>query len=197
MIEINLSPTKKATSITNVGGIDLSHINVKMMLIAFLIMFVPEGFIVDYFDSNIKKNNDEYNRLNGELKKIQKKVRGMSSIQKQVDALNEQEEKLAKKLVAVKKIINKRQNPFEILTYLVDNIPKDLWLINTKLEGQTLTMRGYAKNWKSIGDFLESMKNSIFFAKQINYTRPPGMNSDYFGQRVEVFEIETRVLRFK
>jgi len=197
MIEINLSPTKKAGSITNVGGIDLSHINVKMMLIALIIAFVPEGFLIDYFDRAVQVNRNEYNKLNGEFKKLSTKVRGMSSIQKQVDALNEQESKLAKKLLAVRKIINKRQNPFEIMKYIVQNIPEDVWIISTRLNDNNLIMRGYAKNWKSIGAFLESLKSSIFFAKQIDYTRPPDMNTEYFGQRVEVFEINAKILRFK
>ena len=197
MIEINLSPTKKTGSITNVGGIDLSHINVKMMLIAFFILYVPGGFLEDYFDGEIQTNQARYTKLNKEFKKVSKKVRGMSSIQKQVDALNEQESKLAKKLLAVRKIINKRQNPYEIMKYIVQNIPKDVWIISTKLNDNSLIMRGYAKNWKSIGTFLESLKSSIFFAKQIDYTRPANMNTEYFGQRVEVFEINTRVLRFK
>ena len=197
MIEINLSPTKKTGSITNVGGIDLSHINVKMMLIAFFILYVPGGFLEDYFDGEIQTNQARYTKLNKEFKKVSKKVRGMSSIQKQVDALNEQESKLAKKLLAVRKIINKRQNPYEIMKYIVQNIPKDVWIISTKLNDNSLIMRGYAKNWKSIGTFLESLKSSIFFAKQIDYTRPANMNTEYFGQRIEVFEINVRVLRFK
>jgi Tfp pilus assembly protein PilN len=197
MIEINLSPTKKAGSITNVGGIDLSHINVKMMLIALLILFIPAGFIEDYFDGEIQNNQTRYTELNKELKKLNKKVRGMSSIQKQVDALNEQESKLAKKLLAVRKIINKRQNPFELMKYIVQNIPKDVWVISTSLNENNLIIRGYAKNWKSIGAFLESLKSSIFFAKQIDYSRPPDMNTEYFGQRVEVFEINAKILRYK
>ena len=39
----------------------------------------------------------------------------MDNVQKQVDALKEQEEKLALKLQTVKEIINKRQNPYEVL----------------------------------------------------------------------------------
>jgi Tfp pilus assembly protein PilN len=166
-------------------------------LIAMFITFVPEGFLIDYFDGAIKVNQAEYNKLNGELKKLSTKVRGMSSIQKQVDALNEQEAKLAKKLLAVRKIINKRQNPYEVMKYIVQNIPEDVWIISTTLNENNLVIRGYAKNWKSIGGFLESLKSSIFFARQIDYTRPPDMNTEYLGQRVEVFQITANILRFK
>jgi hypothetical protein len=197
MIEINLSPSKKSGSITNVGGIDLSHINVKMMLIAIFIYLVPEGFVVDYFDGQIADTRKVQRELDIKYKSLSRKVRGMSTIQKQVDALNEQENKLAKKLLAVKKIINKRQSPYDILKYILQNIPKEVWLTSVKFEGSDLIIRGYAKNWKSIGDFLESLKSSIFFARQIDYTRPSDMSSDYLGQRVEVFEVKANILRFK
>jgi len=197
MIEINLSPTKKAGSITNVGGIDLSHINVKMMVFAFLFMYIPESFLVDYFDTQIAESNAEFQKLNTELRGLNAKVRGMSNIQKQVDALAEQEKKLAQKLNTVKEIINRRQNPYQVMKYLVTNIPDDLWLESITLDNNNLTLLGYSKNWKSIGGYLEAMKNSIFFAKQIEYSRPEEMNQDYMGQRVEVFSIKTQVLRFK
>ena len=132
-----------------------------------------------------------------EFKKLNTKVRGMSSIQKQVDALNEQEAKLAKKLLAVRKIINKRQNPYEVMKYIVQNIPEDVWVVSTTLNESNLIIRGYAKNWKSIGGFLESLKSSIFFARQIDYTRPGDMSTEYLGQRVEVFQISANILRFK
>lgn len=197
MIEINLSPSKKSTSITNFGGIDLSHINVKMMLFAFLFMYIPESFLVDYFDSQIAKSNAEFQKLNSELRKLNNKVRGMSNIQKQVDALAEQEKKLSQKLNTVKEIINRRQNPYQVMKYLVNNIPDDLWLESITLQNNTLTLLGYSKNWKSIGGYLEAMKNSIFFAKQIEYSRPDNMSPEYMGQRVEVFSIKTQVLRYK
>ena len=197
MIEINLSPTKKAGSATEIAGIDLSYINVKMMLIAFLLWLLPGGFIEDFYDEKIADNNKQTQKLNKEYRTLSSKVRSMSNIQKQIDALKSQEEKLAQKLNTVKKIISKRSNPFLVLDYLANNIPEDVWLTNIELENSDIIIRGYSKNWKSIGSFLENLKNSIFFSQNISYTRPDGANSEYKGQRVEVFEIKAQIARFK
>lgn len=197
MIEINLSPSKKAGSITNVAGIDLSLLNVKMLLVAFIILYVPDGFLLDYYDSQIVDNNKKQQVLNKELRTVSSKVRGMANIQKQVDALNEQEEKLAQKLNAVKDIINKRSNPFQLLQYITQNIPEDVWVTSVTINESSLLIKGHSKNWKSIGAFLENLKNSIFFSKQISYSRPENSENEYRGQRVEVFEIRATILRFK
>ncbi len=125
------------------------------------------------------------------------KVRGMANIQKQVDALNEQEQKLAQKLNAVKNIINKRSNPFDLLRYVTQNIPEDVWVTFVSIKDNNLLIKGHSKNWKSIGAFLENLKNSIFFSKQISYSRPENGANEYRGQRVEVFEINATILRFK
>jgi Tfp pilus assembly protein PilN len=197
MIEINLSPTKKSGSITQIAGVDLSHINVKMMIIAMLILYIPGGFIEDFYDEKISSNDQRSQVLNRRLRKESSKVRAMANIQKQVDALNAQEKKLALKLNAVKQIISKRSNPFLFLDYITSNLPKDVWVTNISLEGRKLTLKGFSKNWKSIGSFLENLKNSIFFSKQISYTRPQGESNEFKGQRVEVYEIKTDIVRFK
>ncbi len=197
MIEINLSPSKKTGSITNVAGIDLSQINVKMMLIAFLFFFIPDGFLADYYDSQISEAKQTYTKLNSSFRKLSSKTRKMSNIQKQVNALDEQEKKLAKKLGAVKKIINKRVNPFLLLSYVAENIPEDVWVKSIQMTSQELILRGYSSDWKSIGAFIENLKNSIFFTKQINYSRPSDIEGEYRGQRVEVFEIKADIVRFK
>jgi Tfp pilus assembly protein PilN len=197
MIEINLSPSKKSGSIANIAGMDLSLVNVKMVFIALLILFIPEGFLVDFYDSQIQENNNRVQILNKDFREVSNKVRGLSNIQQQVDALNEQEEKLSQKLNAVKSIINKRSNPFQLLQYVTQNIPEDVWVTHISINDKNLLIKGHSKNWKSIGAFLENLKNSIFFSKQITYSRPEGAPNEYRGQRVEVYEINATILRFK
>jgi len=197
MIEINLSPSKKSGSIANIAGMDLSLVNVKMVFIALLILFIPEGFLVDFYDSQIQENNNRVQILNKDFREVSNKVRGLSNIQQQVDALKEQEEKLSQKLNAVKSIINKRSNPFQLLQYVTQNIPEDVWVTHISINDKNLLIKGHSKNWKSIGAFLENLKNSIFFSKQITYSRPEGAPNEYRGQRVEVYEINATILRFK
>lgn len=197
MIEINLSPTKKAGSITNVGGIDLSLINVKMMVISMLILYIPEGFVESYYEDMTAKEIQTQTVLRKELQGIASKVEGMRSIEKQVTALKDQEEKLARKLDVVKEIINKRQNPFEVLKYITDNVPPNLWLTKLELEGGELIFEGYATDFSAIGTLLGNLKNSIFFMKNISYSKPDKLQPEYMGRRMETFRVNARVINFE
>lgn len=196
MIELNLSPSKKSGGIANVAGIDLSHINVKMMVVALLIWFVPEPILTDMWDGQKEAFNEHFKRLNNEFRKLQSEVRKMQNVQKQVDALKEQEEKLARKLETVKKIINKRQNPYQVLKYIAENIPADVWVEKIELEERSLIIRGYAKKYQDIGSFITSLKNSIFF-QNIDYQKPTDGDDAYKEMRLERFQITTNVVRFK
>lgn len=197
MIEINLSPTKKEASLTNIAGIDLSLINVKMLVVALLILYIPENFITSYFEGLTAEETKVQTKLRAELRKYKSQVKKMEGIKKQVDALIEQEGKLAKKLSVVKKVINKRQNPYKVLKYIADNIPEGVWLVSLELQDRELTMKGYSKNFKNIGAFLENLKNSIFFQKNISYDRPKELEDVVDGVRLEIFEIKANVASFE
>lgn len=197
MIEINLSPTKKEASLTNIAGIDLSLINVKMLVVALLILYIPESFIASYFEGVTAEETKVQIQLRTELRKYKSQVKKKETIKKQVDALIEQEEKLAKKLSVVKKVINKRQNPYKVLKYIADNIPEGVWLVSLELQDRELTMKGYSRNFKNIGAFLENLKNSIFFQKNINYDRPKELEDVVDGVRLEIFEIKANVASFE
>lgn len=197
MIEINLSPNKKEASITNVGGIDLSLLNVKMLVLALILLYVPEGMLVSHYDDQIKAEQDQQTQLRNEHRKIVAKVRSMDNIKRQVDALMEQEQKLARKLEVVKEVINKRQNPYKVLKYIAENIPDGVWLTSLDLQEKELTMQGYSTNFKNIGQFLENLKNSIFFMKNLNYERPKGLADQVDGVYMEVFQIKANIASFE
>lgn len=195
MIEINLLSSKKNQGLSALGGLDLNLINIKMVGIALFILFVPEGFIIDYFDNEIQSIQATNNSLRSESRKLGSKVNSLKQIEDQVNALTEQEDKLKRKLVVVKEIINKRQNPFSVLYYIAQNTPEDLWITDFTLVDKKIEMTGKSKNWKSIGKFLENLRNSIFFDKNINYEQPAGAKSN--ESRVEVFKISASIVRFE
>ena len=196
MIEVNLSNTKSTGDVLNVGGFDLSHLNVKMILVGLLFLYIPEGFLNSYYEGTIEDLKKEESAIRGDVRKISSQVRGLNNIKKQLDALNDQEKKLAEKLQAVKVIINKRQNPFKILYYIAQSTPEKVWLTSLKMEGRQLILQGHAENWKDIGNFLEALKNSIFLAN-LQYKVPEGAQSDYNGRKVESFQITSDIARFK
>ncbi|MCO4755241.1 MAG: PilN domain-containing protein, partial [Bacteriovoracaceae bacterium] len=181
-----------------VGGINFSLLNVKMLLLALFVLYVPEVFLESHYEELIQTEQAEQVKLNQEYRKIRGKVAGLQNIEKQVQALKSQEEKLAKKLEVVKEIINKRQNPFNVLKYVAQNIPEGVWLVDLNLEGNQLALRGYSQNFKNIGKFLENLKNSIFFNKNnIIYERPDSLPNEVDGVFLEVFEIKAGIVSFE
>ncbi|MCT4642568.1 MAG: PilN domain-containing protein [Bacteriovoracaceae bacterium] len=196
MIEINLSPTSKAGDKLKVGGFDLSKLNVKMLIIALVILYIPENFINNYYDDEKSQANQIISNNNRQLKKLQSKVRQLDFIKKQVEALKTQEDKLAKKLKTVEVIINKRQNPFVVMKYIAENTPEKVWFEKLQLKDRKLEILGYAQSWKHIGDLLQGLKNSIFLSN-LKYSVPESMEADFQGKKVEVFKIDATVSRFK
>lgn len=196
MIEINLSPTKSGGDKLNVGGFDLSYLNVKMVIIGILFLYIPESLLSSYYEQEISSLTAKEQELRTEVRKTSSQVRSLDNIKKQVDALKIQEDALSERLKAVKLIINKRKNPFKVLYYIAENTPKTVWLTSMKMEETSLVLNGHAENWKDIGVFLESLKNSIFLSN-IQYKVPDNAKNEYGGRKVEVFQITSDISRFK
>ncbi len=197
MIDINLTPGEKQKDLTRIAGINLSLINIKFLIPCFLAVYLVEPIIDAFYVDEIEKtqaqnlkNIKKFRTLSGELKKY-------DAVKKQVKELNIQEKNLATKIKIVKEIVEKRQNPFKILKYIADNTPKDVWVVELEVDDKELKIQGYSKSWKSIGTFIENLKNSIFFNGNINYVKPEGVSTEISNTRVETFEITTSIVSFK
>lgn len=196
MIEINLSPSEKNLNLNNVGGFNLSLINVKMVLIALFILYVPEPFLEDHYNDELAGVENEIKKLRKEQRRITIELKEVQEIEKQVEALNKQEGDLKQKIRIVEKIVAKRQNPFKVLKYIAENTPKDVWVQEIKINDTSFEMIGYTTSWKSMGDFFENLKNSIFFSRDMEFNQN-GEAINIQGQRVENFAIKTRIERFE
>lgn len=197
MIDINLIPGKKSQGLGNVGGFNFSLLNVKMLLISIIALYGVDIFVSSHFDSKLEELTQKENAIRSEQRKVSGKLRNLAKVKKEVENLNKQEIVLAKKIDVIKKIVDKRQNPFKVLKYIAENTPKDIWLNELEFKDNKLKLLGNSKSWKSIGKFLENLKTSIFFNTNISYKEPEGVEKTFKGQRVEVFEIEANVVRFQ
>lgn len=196
MIEINLSPTNKDEQ--NELLALLSKIDVKMMVIALAILFVPEYLFLSYNDSEIESYNAQSANYDNELRALNVKMDELRKIEEQIDALKLLEKSLGEKLEVVKQIISKRQNPFHLLQYIANNTPADIWITDFKMEEGNIEIKGFSETWKSIGVFLENLKSSIFFEKNIRYEQPK-LTEDKYEEwsRKEYFVITSRLVRFE
>lgn len=196
MIEINLIVGKKPFKMPTLLGVDLAILNLKMIGLAILISFVPGMFLEGGREEEINAANEEVSQLRSQANKLERKVDENKGIQDQVDALNRQEKKLAERLGVVKEIIKLKKNPMNIMLYVAKNIPEDVWIIEFDLTGKNLTLKGQARNYKSIGLFIENLKNSVFFNKDLIMKSSQTIEKPETNSRVEQFEIVGTIARF-
>jgi len=195
MIKINLLPSKKSAGLPVVLGMDLNLVNFKLLLVAMLLNALP-GFIKDYWNGEIKTVNEELQAKNNELAALNVKLGGEDSIQKMIDAFTIQETKLKERLGVVKTILKTKKNPSKILYYIAQNIPDDLWLTSVQLNDVNISIKGESISYKSIGLFIENLKNSIFFDKSIRLASSQTKKDNESGKRTEEFEISGIITKF-
>jgi Tfp pilus assembly protein PilN len=197
LIEINLIVGKKPFKMPTLLGIDLATLNLKMIGLAILISFVPGMFLEGGREEEINAANEDVAQVRQQVQKLEKKVDENKGIQDQVDALNRQEKKLAERLGVVKEIIKLKKNPMNIMLYVAKNIPEDVWIIELDLTGNAISIRGQALNYKSIGMFIENLKNSVFFNKDLIMKSSQTVEKPDTKSRVEQFEIVGTIARFE
>ena len=197
MIEINLIPGERAGGESKVLGINFSLINVKMVLFAVIFLYAIEPVISMLYEDEIKLKEEQRVVSLKKTRALLTELAGYDDVKKQVEKLENQQKILKEKITVVRKIVDKRQNPFAVLKYIADNTPESVWLVSFKLSGRSLTLKGYSQSWKSIGKFIENLKDSIFFSGNVNYKPGTEMKSEIDGIRVENFELQTTIVSFK
>lgn len=197
MIEINLTPGEKQKDFTKIAGMNLSLINVKLLVPFFLLVYLVEPVIDAFYVDEIASIEAKTIAGKKKLREMTAELRGYDVVKKQVKELNIQEKNLATKIKIVKEIVEKRQNPFKVLKYIADNTPKDVWIVELEIDDRDLKLVGYSKSWKSIGFFIDNLRNSIFFNGTANYIKPEALKEEIANTRVETFEITTSIVSFK
>lgn len=193
MIEINLSTAKKPVNISNIGGLDLSKINIKMVLIAIVLFYIPDFTIYPTWDEEVKEETAKLEVLTTQKTKLSRDVDALKDFDKQIEALNKQEEKLRAKLEVVKSILNKRENPWEVLVYIAKNIPAELWLTSVQYEKRRLVFKGLSVDYTPQGVFLENIKKSVFFDKNVTYSKAEGAAVPEGQKNLAPFEISANL----
>lgn len=192
MIKINLSTTKKSVDLTNLGGFDFSKMKIKLVIIAIVLIYIPDFVLVDMWEADRTTAQQEISTKQAQLSSLKRKVGQSQSLEKQIRELKAQEENLGKKLTAVKQAISEKRNPGNILLYLAKNTPADLWLKELTIKDNTMKIRGEAFDYTSIGTLVNSMRSSVFIKdSSISSTTSKVRESD--KRRVESFEVSFTV----
>jgi Tfp pilus assembly protein PilN len=196
MIKINLSASKRTASLSNVGGVDLTKIKIVFVMLAVVFMYLPDYFLLPLWEEEFNNKTTELTTLNGQLRKLQAKVTQSQNLEKQINELRAQEENLSKKLTAVKQAISEKKNPTSLLLYIAKNIPEDLWILELAINGDSMTIKGEAEAYASIGSFVTSLRSSVFIS-DANIIGTSTKASEGNKRRLETFEVRFTIARFE
>ena len=198
MIKINLIAQPKKFKIPVVLGLDIRMFNFKMLFVVGLISFTPEVLQKFYFEIELAKINTKISFYKKELSKYNKILKKNRLLKKKIEAFTIQADKLKERERQVLEVIKQRTNPFKVLVKLAESLPIKVWTSRIKLDRDAITVNGLATSYKSIGEFIDTLNDSIYFSKTIRLKKTESItkkvNRDEF--RVEKFEIVGKILRF-
>ncbi len=196
MIKINLTAAQKQVDISNLGGFDFTKLKIKAVIIACIIIYLPDFMLLPMWEDEYNNRNQELSTLQGQSSSLKRKVSQSGVLEKQIRELKAQEENLGKKLTAVKQAISQKRNPANLLLYISKNMPEDLWIKELNIEGETMLVKGEALSYTSVGNFVNNLRSSVFIRDaNIKSTNSNVRDSD--KRRIESFEISFAVSRFE
>lgn len=195
MIKINLSNEKKQVDLANLGGFDFTQVKIKPLLLVMVLVYLPDLLLVPMFESEKATADQELAAKQARLNSLKRKVTASKDMEKQIKELKAQEENLGKKLTAVKQAISEKRNPSSILLYIAKNIPAELWIKTLTIDQDKMTIKGEAMDYTSIGNFVNSLRSSIFI-RDANITGTNSTVRDSDKRRIETFEVVFGIARF-
>lgn len=195
MIRINLIQDKGKLDLSNIGGLDLSTMKIKAVILAILLLYIPDFTLIPMWNSEKDNIQTVINTKNQELAELIRKVDEAQTYEQQIKELQAQEENLSQKLIAVKEAISEKKNPAALLLYIAKNTPEDLWLTELTIIGNELTIKGEALSYPNVGDFVSNLSSSVFVASS-NIVRTGSVTKEPEKKRVEEFEVKFIISRF-
>lgn len=194
MIKINLSASGKQLDMTNLGGLDFSKLKIKQLLLVIIAIYLPDFTLYPMWTDSLTVKSEELQTRQTALNRLKRKISQNQNFEKQIRELKAQEENFKKKLQAVKEAINEKRNPSTLLLYISKNIPKDLWITELSIDSNNMTIKGEALDYISIGNFVTSLKSSVFI-KDANIINTQNTVRASDKRRIESFEVKFVITR--
>ena len=195
MIKVNLSTAKKQVDISNIGGFDFTRLKIKPLLLFIVLIYIPDIILVPMWEEERNTMNSIVSAKQARLSTLKRKVAQSQELEKQIRELRAQEENLGKKLVAVKEAISEKRTPAPLLLYIAKNMPAELWIKELVIDKDQMTIKGEAMDYTSIGNFVNSLRSSIFI-REANITSTSNAVRESDKRRIETFEVKFSIGRF-
>jgi Tfp pilus assembly protein PilN len=199
MIELNLLERKQPLQLPSIMGIDLNSLNFKMIGFSIFLYYVPEIFVASHFADKVKEAEDSLKLVTDQNTKITKEISKNKNVKSQLDAYNNQVEKLKARSSQVDEILKIRTNPKKVLEKIARSIPEDLWFEQLKInENKDIFINGGAYSPRSIGEFITVLNDSPFFSNSLTPVRQENKNENLDGipSSFEFFELKGKIKNY-
>ncbi len=199
MIELNLLEKKEPFKLPVMLGVDLNNLNIKMIGVAMFIYYVPEIFVRNNFEEKIKSEEAALEKITKDNSRLTKEVGKNANIKIQLEAYNNQVEKLKVRSAQVDEILKIRTNPKKILEKIARSIPDDLWFDQLKInETKEVTIIGGSYSPRSIGEFINVINDSPYFGSSITPVKQENKQENLDGQTTsfESFELKGKIKNY-
>lgn len=199
MIELNLLEKKQPLRLPVVLGIDLNNLNFKMLGFAFFIFYIPEIFVRNHFEDKIKQEEEILQQVTNENNKVSREINKNKNIKAQLDAYNNQVEKLKIRSSQVDEVLKIKTNPKKVLEKIARSIPDDLWFDQLKItENKDILITGGAYAPRSIGEFITIINDSPFFGNSIAPVKQETKQEplDGVSTSFEYFELKGKITNY-
>jgi hypothetical protein len=192
MIKINLIEQKKPLKIPVFLGIDVTKINYKFLIIAFVIYKLPPSFVFPKFEEKEKNLESEITEINKKNKSLVTKLRANKDLENKIVETEKKIEELKIKTKQIENILKVKTNPKPALERIAKDIPPDLWLTSLSLtDSSKFLMSGFSYSFRSISNFISLSNDSKFFNRSLGVSDSKTLVETYKGEkrRVESFSI--------
>jgi Tfp pilus assembly protein PilN len=199
MIELNLLETKQPLVLPTVLGIDLNSLNLKMLVVALVIYYLPDYAINQIYGEKTTIANETMAQITSQNNKLQTEISKDSNIKSLVDAYKLQVIKLQRRSTQVDEILQNRTNPKKILEKIARSIPEDLWFdIMTINDKNEIQINGGSYSPRAIGEFITSINDSPYFSGSITPSKQENVKDTLDGvlTNYEKFELKGKITNY-
>ena len=195
MIEINLLEQKKPFKLPVTLGVDLATINYKMLILTFLLSYVPGWFLYSDWGAELQEEKAVISGLKAKERALRKKLTGQKDITAKLKAYNKQIEVLKKRSEQVESIIQKRSDIKSPLERLSRDIPNDMWFTGLTIEKNNITIEGSSYSFKSISSLVNKLNSSVFYNRSMEVVDSKTGVVRFFGKnyKIENFKLKGNV----
>jgi Tfp pilus assembly protein PilN len=178
-------------------GVPLSELNLRRFIIVFGLITVANFTLKDEWNKREAKLQADFDKLQANVQKLERESVSLKKIEEEITSMKEQETALNEKLEVVRKILKDKKNPMQVMLYIAQNMPGNLWLDDFTMESNRMIIKGGAFTYKDISAFYEALKKSVFFGSDLRLVNSQTLTDKASGRRNESFQIEATISHFE